>query len=105
MASCPWRKGLARFGPPLRTYTTSARKEEGNMKPTAPKLIRWAGLSAMAAGIVFVVILLLNPLHVPSSVITDAWAIIEYSRVAMSILRLIGLAGFDGRAESQSRGP
>ena len=28
--------------------------KEGNMKITAPNLIRWAGLSAMAAGIIFI---------------------------------------------------
>ena len=35
------------------------------MKPTAPKLIRWAGLSAMAAGIIFVVI---QPTHRPGPI-------------------------------------
>src|ERR687898_2340691 len=102
MASCPWRKGLARFRPPLRTYTTSGRKEESNMKPTAPKLIRWAGLSAMAAGIIFVVILLINPPYVLSSVTTDAWAIIESSRVAMCILGLIGLTGLYARQANEA---
>jgi hypothetical protein len=72
------------------------------MKPTAPKLIRWAGLSAMAAGIIFVVILLINPPYVLSSVTTDAWAIIESSRVAMCILGLIGLTGLYARQANEA---
>ena len=67
------------------------------MKPTAPKLIRWAGLSAMAAGIIFVVNLPIHPPDVLSSVTTDAWAISESSKVAMCILGLIGLTGLYAR--------
>ncbi len=72
------------------------------MKPTAPKLIRWAGLSAMAAGIIFVVILLINPPYVLSSVTTDAWAISESSKVAMCILGLIGLTGLYARQANEA---
>src|ERR671912_1712636 len=102
MASCPWRKGLARFGPPLRTYTTSGRKEEGNMKPTAPKLIRWAGLSAMAAGIIFVTIQPIHPPDVLSSVTTTRWAIVQSAQVAMCILGLLGLTGLYARQVNEA---
>ena len=72
------------------------------MKPTAPKLIRWAGLSAVAAGIIFVVILLINPPYVLSSVTTDAWAISESLRVAMCIFGLIGLTGLYARQANEA---
>ena len=72
------------------------------MKPTAPKLIRWAGLSAMAAGIIFMVIQPIHPPDVLSSVTTDAWAIIESSRVAMCILGLIGLTGLYARQANEA---
>ena len=72
------------------------------MKPTAPKLIRWAGLSAMAAGIIFVVILLINPPYVLSSVTTDAWAIIQSAKVAMCILGLLGLTGLYARQANEA---
>ena len=72
------------------------------MKPTAPKLIRWAGLSAMAAGIIFVVIQLINPPYVLSSVTTDAWTISESSKVAMCILGLIGLTGLYARQANEA---
>src|ERR671917_1601315 len=72
------------------------------MKPSDPKLIRWAGLSAMAAGIIFVVILLINPPDVLSSVTTDAWAISESSKVAMCILGLLGLTGLYARQANEA---
>src|SRR5918998_2414284 len=72
------------------------------MKPSDPKLIRWAGLSAMAAGIIFVVILLINPPYVLSSVTTDAWAISESSKVAMCILGLLGLTGLYARQANEA---
>ena len=72
------------------------------MKPTAPKLIRWAGLSAMAAGIIFVVIQPIHPPDVLSSVTTDAWAIVQSSKVAMCILGLIGLTGLYARQANEA---
>src|SRR5918997_2744556 len=81
---------------------SKTRIKERNMKPTAPKLIRWAGLSAMAAGIIFVVILLINPPYVLSSVTTDAWAISESSKVAMCILGLLGLTGLYARQANEA---
>jgi Na+/H+ antiporter NhaD/arsenite permease-like protein len=72
------------------------------MKPTAPKLIRWAGLSAMAAGIIFVVIQPIHPPDVLSSVTTDAWAIIQSAKVAMCILGLIGLTGLYARQANEA---
>ena len=72
------------------------------MKPTAPKLIRWAGLSAMAAGIIFVVILPIQPPDVLSSVTTDAWAIVQSAQVAMCILGLLGLTGLYARQANEA---
>src|ERR687893_1890653 len=72
------------------------------MKPTAPKLIRWAGLSAMAAGIIFVVILLIQPPYVLSSVTTTRWAIVQSAQVAMCILGLLGLTGLYARQANEA---
>ena len=72
------------------------------MKPTAPKLIRWAGLSAMAAGIIFVVILPIQPPNVLSSVTTDAWAIVQSAQVAMCLFGLIGLTGLYARQANEA---
>src|SRR5918998_3506058 len=63
------------------------------MKIMASGLIRWAGLAAMAAGIIFVVIQPIHPLDVPSSVTTAEWTIIQSSKAAMCVLGLLGLTG------------
>jgi hypothetical protein len=72
------------------------------MKVTAPSLIRWAGLSAMAAGIIFVVILPIQPPIVLSSVTTARWAIIQSAQVAMCLFGLIGLTGLYARQANEA---
>jgi hypothetical protein len=71
--------------------------KEGKMKITASKLIRWAGLSAMVAGIIFVIIQPIHPLDVLSSVTTDRWVIIQSLKTAMCLFGLLGLAGLYAR--------
>jgi hypothetical protein len=67
------------------------------MKITASNLIRWSGLSAIVAGIIFVVIQLIHPPDVLSSVTTGAWAIVTYLKFAMSLFGLLGIAGIYAR--------
>ena len=67
------------------------------MKITASSLIRWAGLSAMAAGIIFVIIQPIHPPDVVASVTTGRWAIVHSLGVAMSLLGLLGIAGLYAR--------
>jgi hypothetical protein len=67
------------------------------MKITASSVIRWAGLSAMAAGIIFVVVQPIHPPDVLSSVTTGTWAIITTLKTAMCLLFLLGIAGLYAR--------
>ncbi len=67
------------------------------MKITASSLIRWAGLSAMAAGIIFAGIQPIHPPDVLSSVTTGAWAIITTLKTVMCLLFLFGIAGLYAR--------
>ena len=67
------------------------------MKITAPSLIRWAGLSALVAGICFVVLGLLHPPNVLSSVTTTRWAIVHSLALAMSLFGLLGMMGLYAR--------
>lgn len=72
------------------------------MKPTASKLIRWAGLSAAAAGVIFAGI---QPVHPPDflpSVTTTAWAIIMPLKLTMCLLFLAGFAGLYARQVDES---
>ena len=76
--------------------------KESKMKITASNLIRWAGLSAMVAGIIFVVIQPIHPLDVLSSVTTTQWAIIQSLKTAMCLFGLLGLAGLYARQVNEA---
>jgi hypothetical protein len=67
------------------------------MKITASSLIRWAGLSALVAGICFVVLGLLHPPNVLSSVSTTQWTIVHSLAIAMSLFGLLGMMGLYAR--------
>lgn len=75
---------------------------ENKTKPTPSNLIRWAGLSAMAAGIIFAGIQPIHPLDVLSSVTTDQWVIIQSLKTAMCLFGLIGLVGLYARQVKES---
>lgn len=67
------------------------------MKISTSRLIRWAGLSAMLAGSLFIVIQLIHPSENLSSVTTDTWAIVHYLTIAMALFGLYGIAGIYAR--------
>lgn len=71
--------------------------QEGKMKITSSKLIRWSGLAAMGSGILYIAIQPIHPIDVLSSVTTGNWAIAHYMGVAMGILGLFGVAGIYAR--------
>jgi len=66
-------------------------------KTMAAQLIRWSGLAAVVAGIIFAVI---QPIHPPdevASVTTGAWAIITSLKTVMCMLFLAGITGIYAR--------
>jgi hypothetical protein len=79
------------------TTVLQANKEERTMKISASNLIRWAGLSAMAAGIIFAGIQPIHPADELASVTTSAWAIITSLKTAMCLLFLLGIVGIYAR--------
>ena len=81
---------------PMNTNRQTAIKES-KMKITTPKLIRWAGLSAMAAGIIFAGIQPIHPPDVLASVNTSAFIIITSFKTVMCIFGLFGIAGLYAR--------
>jgi hypothetical protein len=54
-------------------------------------------LSAVVAGVLFVVIQMIHPPDALSSVTTGRWAIVHYLGVAMGFLGLLGIAGLYAR--------
>lgn len=60
-------------------------------------LIRWAGLSALAAGLIFAGIQPVHPLDTLESVTTTHWALIQSLKAAMCVFGLFGLTGLYAR--------
>jgi hypothetical protein len=79
------------------TTVIQGNTKERTMKITASSLIRWTGLAAMVAGIIFAGIQPIHPPDVLSSVTTTAWAIITPLKTAMCLLFLLGIAGLYAR--------
>lgn len=67
------------------------------MKTTASTLMRWAGLSAVVGGCLFVGIQPIHPPETLSSVTTSTWAIVHCVGVAMCFLILLGITGIYAR--------
>ena len=98
---------------PIMLYSVVQDKDDGNdversqskesrMKITASSLIRWSGLAAMAAGLIFAGI---QPIHPPDflpSVTTSAWAIIITLKWVMCLLFLIGITGLYARQVNEA---
>jgi hypothetical protein len=63
----------------------------------ARNLIRWTGLAAMGAGIIFAGIQPIHPPDVLASVTTTPWAIIISAKFVMCLLFLVGITGLYAR--------
>ena len=72
------------------------------MKITTSKLFRWAGLSAMVAGILYMLVGMFHPLNDLSSVTTTRWAIVHVLATSMCFFVLLGLAGLYARQAEKS---
>lgn len=68
-------------------------RNESKFKLTETVLIRWTGLSAIVAGILFIGIQLIHPPEQVSSVNSDIWVIVACLTLAMSLFSLIGITG------------
>ncbi len=83
-----------------KTHTnplSETRLENNKMKITAMNLIRWSGLAALAAGILFIIIQTIHPADILSSVTTGRWAIVHYLSITMCLLGLLGITGIYAR--------
>jgi hypothetical protein len=70
---------------------------ENKMTITPLSLIRWAGLSAVVAGMIFAGIQPIHPADALASVNTSAWAIITPLKTVMCLLFLLGITGLYAR--------
>lgn len=67
------------------------------MTISASALIRWSGLAAIAAGVIFAGIQPVHPADVVASVTTNLWAIIIALKLAMCLFFLVGITGIYAR--------
>ncbi len=83
----------------VNTHTNRqiAVNKESKMKITTSKLIRWAGLSAMVAGIFYVAVGLFHPVETLSTVTTTQWIIVHVLATAMCFFGVLGMAGLYAR--------
>src|SRR6476659_9407028 len=70
---------------------------EGDKRLNTRNLIRWAGVSAMVAGICYVAVGLFHPPNVVSAVTTPQWAIVHVLATAMCFFGLLGPTGIYAR--------
>lgn len=75
----------------------SGAKLESKRKITAMTLYRGAGVSAMAAGLLFIAVQLIHPPELLSSVTSSTWATVHYVTFAMCLFWLLGMAGIYAR--------
>lgn len=71
--------------------------EEVRLKVTASNLIRWSGLSAVLAGLIYAGIQPIHPPDTLSSVTTTAWSVITPLKEVMCLLFLVGWSGLYAR--------
>lgn len=67
------------------------------MKITHAHLIRLAGLSAVLAGLCYVIVGIFHPANAPASVTTTRWEAVHVIACAMSFFGVLGLAGLYAR--------
>jgi hypothetical protein len=67
------------------------------MKITHANLFRLAGLSAVLAGLCYVLVGIFHPANVPASVTTTRWEAVHVIACAMSFFGVLGLAGLYAR--------
>lgn len=79
------------------TNRETSAKKESNMKLTPSKLIRWSGVAAIVAGLIFAAYQPIQPSEVLASVTTSAWAIITPLKTGMCLLFLLGWTGLYAR--------
>ncbi len=70
---------------------------QGTTLPVSPQLIRWCGLAALVAGVIFAGIQPIHPPDVLASVTTPLWAVIITLKLVMCFLFLIGVTGLYAR--------
>lgn len=84
-----------------QTTVVKGNKEERIPKMSAASLMRLAGLSAMVAGLCFLVIGMFHPVNEPSAV-NATWVNVHIAATALGFFGLFGMAGLYARQVEES---
>ena len=76
--------------------------QESKTQTSTPALMRWAGASAVAAGLCFIIIGMFHPENVPSAVTTATWVNAHIAATALGFFGLFGMAGLYARQAEQT---
>jgi len=72
------------------------------MKVNGDNVLRGAGLSAVIAGACYVLVGILHPANVPSSVTTTRWEVVHVLACAMCFFGVVGLSGLYARQAAKT---
>lgn len=72
---------------------------------TRSRFLRFSGLAAMLAGLLFVAIQPIHPPDTVASVATAAWVVVHSVTLAMTMLFIVGLAGIQARQSAATGWP
>ena len=75
---------------------------ESKTKSNSSNLMSWAGVSAMAAGLCFIVIGMFHPVNDPAFVTTPTWVNVHIFATALGFFGLFGMAGLYARQVKES---
>jgi hypothetical protein len=84
----------------MNTDSKTSKKSKTNI--TATTLFRLAGLSAMVAGLCFIVMGMFHPVNIPASITTATWVNVHIFAVGMSFFGLFGIMGLYVRQAEKS---
>ena len=79
------------------THAQAPPNRTDDTKPNTPDLIGLAGLSALVAGMCYVLVGVFHPPNVSSSVTSTRWEVVHILACAMCVFGLLGMAGLYAR--------
>ena len=80
----------------------SIKENKTKVTASASTLMRLAGVSAILAGLCFIVIGMFHPVNVPASVTTATWVNVHIFATALGFFGLFGMAGLYARQAEES---
>ena len=80
----------------------SIKENKTKVTASASTLMRLAGISAILAGLCFIVIGMFHPVNVPASVTTATWVNVHIFATALGFFGLFGMAGLYARQAEES---